>query len=242
MKCLAFTAGAPFPPADPVHRSFTFFWNSKDRVFNRIDFVVMLSAWLEIVFSIYYGVGVPQQRLFVLRPLRLFKVVHVTYSAFGMSWLDGFYSCFREFRVYLFAGLTLLLSTLLGTSAVYLHMYGGVYSRRCISIATGEAMLPETWCAAPAQSGTAGTCPPPFACREVGSPGWGYAHFDHLGGAILLASSILSLDAQWVHLSRCLRLPSTASPPPTLQHCPIVFADSGSGTRSDFNHVSRTAF
>lgn len=41
MKCLAFGVGAPFPPVDPVHRSFTFFWSARERVFNRVDAVVL---------------------------------------------------------------------------------------------------------------------------------------------------------------------------------------------------------
>ena len=239
MKCLAFTAGVPFPPKDPVHRSFTFFWSAQDRIFNRVDFLVLISAWLEIAMTIRYGVGVPQQRLFVLRPLRLFKVFHAAYSALGMSWLDSFYSCFRELRVYMFAGLLLLLSTLLGTSAVYQHMYAGAYSRRCVSPGTGEALIPETWCAAnQASSQGSNSCPAPFACTVIGNPGWGYAHFDHLGGAIFLATSILSLDAQWAHLSRY----SCLAPPCLLSLCAFYASLTGLGCYAHFECLTLQNF
>lgn len=48
------------------------------------------------------------------------------------------------------------------------------------------------------------TCPAPFICRPYGNPEWGFAHFEHLGGALPVVNSVLSLDQMWLHLTRCL--------------------------------------
>ena len=129
--------------------SFRFGAMMRESIFNRLDFIAMLAAWISIAWRSHGA-------KFNLCSLRLLRLMHplTRYSTFAV--LDAILHTLNDGWAAVGTILALIAASILVLGIVGVYAYSGSFRRRCVWADTLELKVPEQFCTRYAENGAPG--------------------------------------------------------------------------------------
>jgi hypothetical protein len=154
----------------------------KENIYNRLDFVAMLTAWIQVIARS----GGMTFTLCSLRLLRLMQPLTV-YRPFSV--LDAILQTLNRGWALIASIVTILIITVVMFGIVGVYGFSESFRRRCVWADNLQIKIPEQYCTRyegnsymDQPHGLNNNCGPLQLCLDVGNPNSGLTHFDHLGG------------------------------------------------------------
>jgi hypothetical protein len=158
----------------------------RESIFNRLDFVAMLSIWIQIA-------GRSNGINFTLCSLRLLRLLHPLTQYGTFSVLDAILHTLNRGWASVGTMLALIAISTLIQGVVGVYAYAGSFRRRCVWADSMEVKIPEQWCSRYEENslgqralGVHNNCGPLQVCHDIGNPDRGFTSFDHVGGCLPL--------------------------------------------------------